>query len=146
MNEQTSDRDPIAPAVQKAYSWINEVGEALGTEDRQQAYQALRASLHALRDRLQVDEASHLGAQLPMVVRGIYFEGWKPAGKPEKQRTLQAFLDALREEVPGMLPSDAPVAAAAVFEVLQRHVSAGEVEDVQGMLPSEVRELWPTAA
>lgn len=146
MNQQVNDRDPIAPAVQKAYAWINEVGETLGTEDRQQAYQALRASLHALRDRLQVDEAAHLGAQLPMVVRGIYFEGWKPAGKPEKQRTLQAFLDALREEVPGMLPSDAPVAAAAVFEVLERHVSAGEVEDVKGMLPSEVRELWPTAA
>lgn len=146
MNEQTKDRDPIAPAVQKAYAWINEVGYALGTEDRQQSYQALRASLHALRDRLQVDEAAHLGAQLPMVVRGIYFEGWKPAGKPEKQRTLQGFLEALREEVPGMLPSDAPVAAAAVFEVLQRHVSAGEVEDVKGMLPSEVRELWPSAA
>ena len=146
MNQTTNDRDPIAPAVQKAYAWINEVSEVLGVEDRQRSYQSLRASLHALRDRLQVDEAAQLGAELPTVVRGVYFEGWKPAATPEKHRTVRDFLESLREEVPGMLPSEAPVAAAAVFEVLQRHVSAGEIGDVKGMLPPPIRELWPAAS
>ncbi len=145
-NEPAAGRDPLASAIDKGYAWLKEVGEILGTEDRRQAYQALRASLHTLRDRLQPDEAAQLGAQLPMVIRGIYFEGWKLAGKPEKQRTMQAFLEELREEVPGMLPSDAPIAAAATFELLQKHVSAGEIEDVKGMLPKELRELWPSGA
>jgi uncharacterized protein (DUF2267 family) len=33
--------------------------------------------LHALRDRLPPEIAVHLSAQLPMLVRGIYYEGWK---------------------------------------------------------------------
>ncbi|MDA0302496.1 MAG: DUF2267 domain-containing protein [Chloroflexi bacterium] len=140
------DRDPIAPATQKAYAWIGEVSETLGVPDRHRGYQALRSVLHALRDRLGVDEAAHLGAQLPLVVRGIYYEGWKPAGKPEKQRTREAFLEEIRSEVPGMLLDEAEIAAVAVFEVLQRHVGGGEVEDVKGVLPAEVRALWPAAA
>jgi hypothetical protein len=28
----------------------------------------------------------HLGAQLPLLVRGIYYEGWHMAGKPTRER------------------------------------------------------------
>lgn len=139
------DEDPIAPAVHKAHEWIAEVRDALAVPDRQRGYQALRATLHALRDRLGVDEAAHLGAQLPLVVRGMYYEGWRPAGKPEKHRTRDAFLEDLRSEVPGMLASEAEIVARAVFGVLAGHVSPGEIEDVRRVLPAPIRELWPEA-
>jgi uncharacterized protein (DUF2267 family) len=39
--------------LHKTHTW-----EALGTEDRHRAYMALRAVLHALRDRLTVEEVA----------------------------------------------------------------------------------------
>jgi len=138
-----ADPDPISAAVHKAQEWIAEVRDTLGVSDRKRGYQALRASLHALRDRLPVNEAAHLGAQLPMVVRGIYYEGWDPGATRKAGRSREAFFDDIRREVPGMLASEAPIAAEAVLTVLSRHVSAGEIDDVRGALPAHVRKLWP---
>ena len=33
----------------------------------------------------------HLGAQLPMLLRGLYYEGWHMAGKPTKDRSAQGL-------------------------------------------------------
>jgi uncharacterized protein (DUF2267 family) len=47
--------------------------------------------LHAPRDRLPPEVAVHLGAQFPMLVRGVYYEGWHMAGKLTKGRSAQEF-------------------------------------------------------
>jgi uncharacterized protein (DUF2267 family) len=141
-----ADQDPIAAAVHKAHEWIAEVRDALGVRDRQRGYQALRATLHAVRDRLPLDEVTHLGAELPLVVRGVYYEGWDPAPKPRAGRSRAAFLQAMCREVPGMLESEAVIAAQAVFGVLSKHVSPGEIDDVRSALPAQVRGLWPEPA
>lgn len=138
-----ADPDPIAAAVHKANEWVAEVRDVLGVPDRHRGYQALRAVLHALRDRLPVNEGAHLGAELPMVVRGIYYEGWDPGTSRKAGRSREAFFDDVRRAVPGMLASEAPIAIDAVLTVLARHVSAGEIEDVRGALPAHVRKLWP---
>ena len=115
----------------------------MGWQDRQQAYHVLRAILHALRDRLTVAEAVDLGAQLPMLVRGLYYEGWSPNGKPVKERKREEFLAhiaaAFRDE-PGVYPEGV---AWAVFKVLRRHVSAGEIGDVKHDPPRRDPRLWP---
>ncbi len=134
---------PIERTVHATNAWLEELREELGLEDAHQAYHALRAVLHALRDRLTVAEAADLGAQLPMLVRGLYYEGWTPNGKPRKERDREAFLDhiaaALRDS-PGTYPEGL---AWGVFRVLGRHVSAGEIGDIMSILPAQIRALWP---
>jgi uncharacterized protein (DUF2267 family) len=121
--------------------WLKDLMTRLGTGDRHLAYLALRTTLHALGDRLAVDEAAHLGAQLPMLVRGLYYEGWHPAGKPLKGRPA-AFLDHVRAEAHA-LDFDPGPAARAVFGLLAERITGGDIQDVKGMLPQPIRELWP---
>ncbi len=72
--------------VQETDKWLKEIGGGLEVEDRQIAYHALRGVLYTLRDRIEPNETFHLAAQLPLMIRGIFFEGYKPANKPEKFR------------------------------------------------------------
>jgi uncharacterized protein (DUF2267 family) len=123
--------------------WINEVMEELGGLDRRRAYVALRAVLHALRDRLSVDHAAALGAQLPMLVRGFYFEGWHPGGKPIKERHKEEFLAHVRAAFRSDPGTDSEDMTRAVLRVVARHVSPGEVAHVKDTLPDEIRSLWP---
>jgi uncharacterized protein (DUF2267 family) len=129
--------------LQTTNVWLKELSEEMNWgDDRPRSYHALRAVLHALRDRLPIDEVVTLGAQLPMLVRGIYYEGWHPADKPLKARTTAAFLGHVGEcmgPTPGEDPEDV---TRAVFGLLSRHVTAGEVKGIVGALSHELRELW----
>jgi uncharacterized protein (DUF2267 family) len=129
--------------LQKTNSWLHEIMREMGCQERREAYQALRATLHALRDRLTIEEVAQLAAQLPMLVRGFYYEGWDPSGKPVKARDPEAFLALIAKELRGDDEIDADRAARAVFAVLARRITQGELEDIQGLLPKEIHRLWP---
>jgi uncharacterized protein (DUF2267 family) len=137
-----SELDGLETTVQKTHAWLRDIMNAIGADDAHLAYGALRAVLHALRDRLTVDEAVQLGAQLPMLIRGLYYEGWCPRGKPAKTHKAE-FLDAIRHQFPGPNRLHPEVLARAVLKVLSCHVSPGEVRDVKAILPAELRDLWP---
>jgi len=136
--------------LQKTNSWLKDVMHELGTDDRHEAYLALRAVLHALRDRLTIEEVAELGAQLPMLIRGFYYEGWDPSGKPVKERHKEAFLEQIQRYFKtgryARTEVDPERVARAVFRVLANRVSEGEIEDVLHVLPRELRELWPQPA
>lgn len=130
--------------VQEANAWLREIGAEVGGD--QQAYQALRATLHALRDRVTIGEATHLGAQLPLVIKGLYYDQWRPHDSPKTYRTRDEFLEEVRK---GMTarddlspPVDPDEAARAVFHALRHHVSDGQISEVIAMLPEPVRALW----
>ena len=128
---------------QKSNEWINELAAELHTQDRQYAYRVLRGVLHALRDRLVADEAAHLGAQLPMLLRGLYYEGWRPSAPPNKD-DLAEFLARVQDAVsdqPG--PPDPERWIRAVFQVLAHRVDGGEIQDVVGVMPKALVALWP---
>jgi uncharacterized protein (DUF2267 family) len=127
--------------IHKTNTWLKEITGVMGS-DRHRAYQALRAVLHCLRDRLIVEEAAHLGDELPMLVRGIYYESWRPAGKPEKIRSLEEFLDRIAANLTNA-PINPEDAARAVFQVLEKHVAQGQIRHVIDELPKDVRALWP---
>jgi uncharacterized protein (DUF2267 family) len=99
----------------------------------------LRACLHALRDRLPVDEAAQLAAQLPVLIRGIYYENWDPSKTPLKYRSLDEFLGRIAAEGGLDGETEASYAIEATARILDRHVSPGELEDVRAVLPPELR-------
>lgn len=80
--------DTFDTTVQETHHWPRIMMGELGTDDRRIAVNALRAALQALRDRVGLENAVHLGAQLPMLLRGAYCEGWHPAGTPTHERHL----------------------------------------------------------
>jgi uncharacterized protein (DUF2267 family) len=125
--------------------WLKDLMETLQWDDRHQAYQGLRTTLHALRDRLTLAEMAQLGAQVPLLIRGIYDEGWDPSGQPYKARHTAEFLAPIWHHCAYDPQVDAAPVARAVFTVLAHHISAGELADIAQMLPKELRALWPTA-
>ena len=130
--------------LQKTNRWLKELMEELEWEDRHRAYGALRATLHALRDRLTIEEVAQLGAQFPMLIRGFYYEGWDPTNKPLKLREREEFLERIAQYFvrAGESVHPEPV-ARAVFALLAQRISDGEIEDVKHILPAELRDLWP---
>lgn len=135
--------EPFRRAVQKADEWTHEVERELGAGDQQNAWLALGAVLHAVRDRLTVVEVAQLGAQLPLLVRGLYFAGWDPGQKLDRDRKREKFFEEIQEAFPKP-DVDAKEVALAVFAVLDAHVSPGELDDVRNLLPKSIRELWTT--
>jgi len=132
----------INSAVQKTYEWLVDVEQELHTDDRQVAYHALRAVLHALRDRLPVEEAAHLAAELPVFLRGLYYEGWRPCHKPDKL-DFAGFLARVAASYEAGPSLDPLRITHAVMAVLDRRVAAGEMNDIRGALPKNFIELWP---
>ena len=128
--------------IQTTNVWLHDILEQLRWQDRHRAYHALRAVLHALRDRLSVDQAAALGAQLPMLIRGFYYEGWHPADKPSKERRREDFLAHIASAFRDDPDINAEEIARAVFQVIAKHVTPGEIKHVKFALPSEIRTLW----
>jgi uncharacterized protein (DUF2267 family) len=139
----TTGLDVFDTTVQKTNNWLNDLMQVLRWPDKHKVYLALRATLHALRDRLTVEEVAHLGAQLPMLIRGFYYEGWDPTDKPLKQRHKEQFLARIEEQFNDDDSIDPEVVVRAVFFVLEHRVTEGEIEDVKQILPAEIRDLWP---
>lgn len=132
----------IDTTVQKTHIWINEVAQEAGWDDKHKAYLALRAVLHTLRDRLSIEEAADLSAQLPMLVRGLFYEGWRPSDTPSRIRHADQFLAAVATAFPNT--GDAPepdVMVKSVFRVIERNIEGGEVRHVIGVLPEELQRL-----
>ena len=125
--------------------WLKELMEALGVDGREDAYAALKATLHVLRDRIGPENAVHLGAQLPILLRGVCYEGWHPAKTPTYERHLGIFLDHLGDRLPARLAGEPELVARAVFHVMWRRIDVGEVAKLIDLLPAELRELWAAA-
>jgi uncharacterized protein (DUF2267 family) len=134
--------DVFDKTLQTTNIWLKEIAEEIGP-DRQRAYHALGAVLRALRDRLTIDEAAQLSAQLPLLIRGIYFDQWRPAEQPKRVRHLDDFLAMIAESDGEGAPIDPEDAARAVFKVLGRHIARGEADQLKAVLPAEIRSLWP---
>lgn len=138
--------DVIDTTVQKTYEWLGDIRNELHVEDSQTAYHALSSVLHTLRDRLAPEEVAGLGAQLPMLVRGIFYDAWHPANKPLKIRGKEEFLKLVQERFGSIAQIQPERLVHAVLAVVEKHISHGEVQHIQATLPKGIRDLWPQAA
>ena len=129
--------------VQQTNIWLKTLAEELRIEDRHDAYRALRSVLHVLRDRLTPEQAVHLGAQLPLLVRGIYYDGWRIAGKPSDERQPAEFATLVAADLPPLLAREGLRVTRAVFGLLEKELDRGETAKVIATLPHPLRTLWP---
>jgi len=129
-------------APQVVAEWLNELCEDLGWSEKPRAHLLLRETLHAVRDLLGPDEAADLAAQLPILIRGIFFEGWVPSKTPVAARSKAALMERVGAHFAKQPLEDPERAVAAVFDLLRRHVSFGEFEQVRNAMRKSVRELW----
>lgn len=130
--------------VQTTNIWLDEVMEAIGP-DRHVAWHALGAVLRTLRDRLPLELAAHLGSQLPILVRGTYYDQWEPHEQPLKLRSQDEFLEHVSQGLRNTRPTNARAATRAVFRTIEDHIDAGQVRKVVDALPADVKELWAEA-
>lgn len=132
--------------LEETHQWLEELQRDGSFETEQQAYSYLRAVLHAVRDRLTVEEASHFAAELPMLVRGFYYEGWRPALAPNDHRkTEDDFLEAVQES---LRSAETPISelresVQAVLRLLTNHMEEGQIRHAREQMPAEMRTIWP---
>lgn len=138
-----SEIEELSGAVNATREWVDDLMRRLGWHDRERVYLALLASLHALRNAVARDEAVYIGAQLPPLLRGLYYEGWHP-GPRQAPSDRAAFLERIHDGVhrdPGV---DAEEVARAVFAMLAARLPAAELEDAKAATPKPLHNLWPS--
>ena len=143
MSSSKNRENPVAfieRTVEKTHVWLLEVSRGIGIDDKHVAYLVLRSVLQALRDRLDVESAAHLAAQLPMLVRGLYYEGWDPTGKPERM-SYEEFLVRIEHDALLKGTSEAEDAARAVIALLWKQLGEGTMSKVISILPGDFARL-----
>ena len=139
-----SGLDVFDRTLETTHIWLNEICNDLGP-DKQVAWKVLSTVLHKLRDRLTINLAAHLGAQLPLLVRGIYYDQFEPGKMPSDFRSREEFIAEVAEWLSDTRPVDPVEAIRSVFRVLSRHISEGQINKVRDARPKSLRQMWVTA-
>jgi uncharacterized protein (DUF2267 family) len=132
----------FSATLEKTNRVLREIEEELGwpKERRNQSYAALRIVLHAVRDRLTVDEAAQVAAQLPLLIRGVYYDGWDPSRVPQKMDSPE-FFERIRTEFRYDVEGGVAAVVGAVMRALRHHITDGEWEDITSSMPRELSSL-----
>ena len=126
-------------------AWLDEMMETL-PRDKQLAWHILGAVLRTIRDRVPLNLAAHLSAHLPMLIRGAYYDQWRPSENPQNWRSADELFSRISNHLSSVKPVDPAEAACAVFRVLNHHVDPNQIENIRHALPEEVRSLWTVNA
>jgi uncharacterized protein (DUF2267 family) len=133
-NTTVDKTNRVLKDIEHTYNWPK--------ERRNQSYAALRAVLHALRDRLTVEETAQLAAELPMLIRGLYYESWHPSRVPVKMNR-EEFLARVRREFPFEVKGGLELLVQTVLQSLRRYITDGEWEDVKSVMPKDLAAVLP---
>lgn len=134
--------EAIDHTVHLTHEWINELCDRLGWTSKRSTLRLLRVVLHQVRDRLSADELAQFSAQLPLLIRGMLFEGWVPKRTPRKERSVDVFSAEIAEQMDADPEFRGLDDIPRVFELLNNRISRGEIEDIRACLPESLRRLW----
>ncbi len=127
--------------IQKSNAWIRELNKRFGWNDEHKTYLALKATFHELRDKLTLKEVADFSSQLPMLLRGLFFEGWSPKEQPKKYDEKEFF-----ENIHNYFKKDPKVdpykISKTVFKFFSDKISSGEIKDIKSILPDYFKKLW----
>lgn len=143
---RTAGLDGIDHTIQLTHAWVNELDDRLGWGDRVRSYRLLRTVLQTLRDWLPVNEAADFAAELPTLLRGVYYEHWRPATTLTPQRSKADFISRIDHAFMGDPLVYTTEAISITFGFLSAKIATGEVADIRHALPADVRALWPTSS
>jgi uncharacterized protein (DUF2267 family) len=135
--------DVFDKTIQTAHIWLEEINEVIGP-DRQLAWKVLSVVLQKLRDRMPVELSAHLSAELPLIIRGVYYDQFTPSRQPTDWNR-EDFVAEVARGFSEIRPVDPQDAIRAVFMVLSRHIPKGQIAKVQQALPEDLRVMWVTA-
>ncbi|WP_298432438.1 DUF2267 domain-containing protein [uncultured Jannaschia sp.] len=129
--------------IQLTHEWIDELRDRLDWSSSRDALRLMRTVLTAIRDRIPHAEVAQLSAQMPLLIRGMFFEGWTPARTPIKDRDAATFRNAIEAKLGDVQGYRGEADIAAVFATLANRVSEGELRQVRHALPRAIRGFWP---
>ena len=135
--------EAIDHSAQLTHEWINELAEKLGWQDQKQVLHLLRSVLTGIRDHLPHEESAGFAAQLPILLRGMYYEGWRPAKTPDADRSKEGFVAKIEKTFTADREYTGEKDITLVMRFLNGKVTAGEISDVRNALPPKIRALWP---
>jgi uncharacterized protein (DUF2267 family) len=136
--------DVFDKTLQTTHIWLNEIGEQL-IPDKQLSWRVLGVVLRNVRDQLPVELSAHLGAELPLLIRGAYYDQYRPAAQPLRDRDLDLFIERVDAELQDNRPVDPRDAVRVVFATLSRHIPRGQIDKIQDALPQRLRDFWHSA-
>ena len=134
--------------AQTGKAFVKKIAFELGDEENtSRASALLRATLQTLRDQSSIEESMQFISQLPMFIKAIYVDGWKPGSHKNHIRHLEDFGHAVQDKG-GFAHHESSLnklekthEIQAVFRVIAEYVSEGEMEDFRKTLPEELRVL-----
>jgi uncharacterized protein (DUF2267 family) len=129
--------------VQKSYEhvneWVNNLMKRFEFRDNNEAFAMLKATLWALRDRVPNEEAIQLGAQLPVLLRGYYYEDWKH--DPHRGEHADNFYTKIQNHLKGYENLEVEKATPIVLKFIFEKISQGEAQDVKDNLPKDLQQM-----
>jgi len=133
----------------KGNEFVNKVAVRLGdAENRDRAGRVLRSVLHALRNRITVEESFQLLSQLPMAIKSVYIEGWRLHHDFTRIKTIEEFCQEVMKEDGTVAWRDfssvdeAMEGIESVMKTLADYVTAGELHDIIDLMPKEIKQYF----
>lgn len=133
----------IDHTVQLTHEWINELAERLDWSNHRNVFHLLRLTLTGLRDLLGHDEAAQLSAQMPILIRGVFYEGWRPSDTPLKDKHKSSFVERIDAKMRDYPEYRGEQDIHTVFKLFNTRISEGELTDIRSALPASIRDFWP---
>lgn len=137
--------------AQDAHTYINELAHELEhPEEKKRVLQIWRAVMHTVRDRIQLGESFQVIDPLPMILKGIFVEGWKYTENPPlNYETLEEMKTEVKnlqrrygeEDFPWKKSTEEII--TITIGSLKKFLQGNQVRQILDQMPKEIKTYMP---